>query len=96
MFGMIRMVAGSRLVILALLAALAAAATPAIRERAMRLLSCGVSLQADQLFAGAGTKVVQAVSGGRVPGSSPRACLREAMRTTTAAQTWLQRRSRAQ
>ncbi len=97
MFRFFRLMAGRRLMVLAVLAVLAAAGTPAVREKAARVLACGVSLQAGDMVAGAALSagVVQAVSGVRVPRVTPQQCLRDAIRTSTAARTWMQRRSRA-
>lgn len=96
MFAIFRLVAGRRILVLVVLAALMAAGIPAVREQATRLLACGVNLHAGHLFGGSGATVVQAVSGGRITPGSPQRCLREAMRTSAAARTWMQRRSRAQ
>jgi hypothetical protein len=95
MFALFRLVAGRRILVLVLLAALAAAGTPAVRAGASRLLACGVSLDVGGLFGPSRASVIDAVSGG-ILRSSPQRCLREAMRTTAAARTWMQRRSRAQ
>jgi hypothetical protein len=96
MFALIRLVAGRRILVLVLLAALAAASTPALREKATRFIACGASLQAGALFGSSGASVVRAVSGGQMRRDSTHQCRREAMRTTGAARTWMQRRSRAQ
>jgi len=95
MVALIRLIAGRRILVLVLLAALAAS-TPALREKATRLIVCGASLQASALFGSSGASVVRAVSGGQMLRDSPHQCLREAVRTTGAARTWMQRRSRAQ
>ncbi len=98
MFMLFRLMAGRRLIILAVLVVVAAAGTPALRQKATRVLACGVSLRAGDMLVGgaASASVVQAVSGVRVPRVTPQQCLRDAIRTTTAAPTWMQRRSRAQ
>ena len=96
MFALIRFVAGRRIGLLMLLAALAAGASPAIRDRCARLLACGVSLQAADLFGGSGTKVIDAATGGRALRGSPQQCVREAVHTAAAASTWVQRRTRVQ
>lgn len=96
MLAIFRLVSGRRMLVLLVLAGLMVAGTPALREKATRLLACGVSLHAGGLFGRSGASVVQAVNGGRVTPNSPHQCLREAMRTTAAARTWMQRRSSAQ
>ncbi len=97
MFMLFRLMAGRRLIILAVLVVVAAAGTPALRQKATRVLACGVSLRAGDMLVGgaASASLMQAVSG-RVPRVTPQQCLRDAIRTTTAARTWMQRRSRAQ
>jgi hypothetical protein len=95
MFALLRFVVGRRILVLVLLAALAAVGTPALREKATRLIACGVSLQAGDLFGGSGAGVVQAVAGGRLPRGSARQCLRAAASSSAAAQTWMRRRTRA-
>ena len=96
MFALIRLVTGRRLGLLVLLAALAAGASPALRERCTRLLACGVSLQAADLFGGSGTSLIDAATGRRALRGSPQQCVREAVHTAAEARTWVQRRSRVQ
>jgi hypothetical protein len=95
MLALFRLVAGRRILVLVLLAALAAVGTPALRETAARLLACGVSLQASDLFGGSGAALVDALPGRRLSRSSSLQCLREATRASAAAQTWMRRRTRA-
>jgi len=95
MFTLFRLMAGRRLVLLGLLAMLAAAGTPAVRDTATRLLACGVSWQSAGLFPHAGASLAEAMSGKPLPRRTPQQCLREAMRTTAAARTWIEGRRRA-
>lgn len=94
MGGLIRLVSGRGLVVLALLAGAVLLGSPRMRVTATRLLACGVSLQAGDATGNVGASAASAIAGTRVGRASPGQCLREALRTTAAAKTWVQHHAR--
>ena len=89
MLGLLRLMSGRRLLIVAILAVLLLSGSAALRTGAARLLACSVSLQMGDPTGAAGSRVAAGVSGGQIPRLPPSQCLREVSRGVTAATTWL-------
>jgi hypothetical protein len=89
MLGLLRLMSGRRLLIVAVLAVLLLSGSAAVRSRGARLLACGVSLQMSDPTGATGSGIAGRISGDRVPRLPPSQCLHEVTRSVTAATAWL-------
>jgi hypothetical protein len=89
MLGLLRLMSGRRLLIVAVLAVLLLSGSAALRSRGARLLACGVSLQMSDPTGATGSGIAGRISGDRVPRLPPSQCLHEVTRGVAAATAWL-------
>ena len=89
MLGLLRLMSGRRLLIVAVLAVLMLSGSAALRSSGARLLACGVSLQMSDPTGATGAGIAGRISGDRVPRLPPSQCLHEVAREVTAAKAWL-------
>ena len=89
MLGLLRLMSGRRLLIVAVLAVLLLSGSAALRSNGARLLACGVSLQMSDPTGATGSGIAGRISGDRVPRLPPSQCLHEVTRGVTAATAWL-------
>lgn len=89
MLGLLRLMSGRRLLIVAALAVLLLSGSAALRSRGARYLACGVSLQMSDPTGATGSGIAGRISGDRVPRLPPSQCLHEVTRGVTAATAWL-------
>jgi hypothetical protein len=89
MLGLLRLMSGRRLLIVAVLAVLLLSGSAALRSGGARLLACGVSLQMSDPTGATGAGIAGRISGDRVPRLPPSQCLHEVTRGVTAATAWL-------
>ena len=89
MLGLLRLMSGRRLLIVAVLAVLLLSGSAALRSKGARLLACGVSLQMSDPTGATGSGIAGQISGDRVPRLPPSQCLHEVTREVTAATAWL-------
>jgi hypothetical protein len=89
MLGLLRLMSGRRLLIVAVLVVLLLSGSAALRAGGARLLACGVSLQMSDPSGATGSGIAARISGDRVPRLAPSQCLHEVTRGVTAATAWL-------
>jgi hypothetical protein len=89
MLGLLRLMSGRRLLIVAVLAVLLLSGSAALRSSGARLLACGVSLQMSDPTGATGSGIAGRISGNRVPRLPPSQCLHEVTRSVTVATAWL-------
>ena len=89
MLGLLRLMSGRRLLIVAVLAVLLLSGSAALRSNGARVLACGVSLQMSDPTGAAGAGIAGRISSDRVPRLPPSQCLHEVTRDVTAATAWL-------
>jgi hypothetical protein len=92
MLGLLRLMSGRRLLIVAVLAVLLLSGSAALRAGGARLLACSVSLQMGDPTGATGSSVAARISGDRVPRLPPSQCFHEVTRGVTAATAWLRSR----
>jgi hypothetical protein len=89
MLGLLRLMSGRRLLIVAVLVVLLLSGSAALRSNGARLLACGVSLQMSDPTGATGAGIAGRISGDRVPRLPPSQCLHEVTREVTAVTAWL-------
>ena len=89
MLGLLRLMSGRRLLIVAVLAVLLLSGSAALRSSGARLLACGVSLQMSGPTGATGAGIAGRISGDHVPRLPPSQCLHEVTREVTAVTAWL-------
>ena len=97
MLGLLRLMSGRRLLIVAVLAVLLLSGSAvlllsgsaALRSNGARLLACGVSLQMSDPTGATGAGIAGRISGDHVPRLPPSQCLHEVTREVTAVTAWL-------